>query len=319
MLHLEQKPTVMNRILFLSLFFSQLTPAQKPIDTIPMISNPASCYRITCNATSSNLAEPLVIIDDSTVGDLTLLKEIDTADIVRVDILKGARAKALYGVKGINGVIIIKTKRSGIAVVQDAENGSVLAGATIKMLADGKFSGHVFVADKNGEIDISKFVKGEECKLEVSCVGYKTKIVSLVTGQSHNSITLEKDYKMMPDIIVVGYPAIQCRSICCICPSVITQKTTFTQNTVVVTTTQFSIYPNPVSRSSQLTIKLDKAVTGKIEIINSTGQIVQTLHISGSENLYAIIQLNYLTPGFYFVKVSDSQTHKWITNKLVVR
>lgn len=308
----------MNRILVLSLLLSQLTFAQRPIDTNLVISNPGTSYRFQCTATPSNLTQPLVIIDDSIVGSSSLLKEIDTAAIVSIEILKDRSARAAYGLKGVNGVIIIKTKRFGTTVVQDADNGSVLGGATVKVLTDGKSSSHVFVADKNGQIDISKFSNSAECKLEVSCVGYKTKIVNFVKDQSLNSIMLEKDYKMMADIIVVGYPVIQCRSICCICPSVITQKTIFPKNTTA-TTAQFSIYPNPVSRSGQLTIKLDQAVTGKIEIINSTGQIVQALHLSESENLYSTIQLNYLTPGCYFVKVSDIQTRKWFISKLVVR
>jgi TonB-dependent SusC/RagA subfamily outer membrane receptor len=308
----------MNRFLLPFLVASQMVFAQKAINNNSKISNIQSLHRIRCAATQSNFSEPLIIID-GVLDQSTELKKIDPVDIVSIDILKGSYAADLYGAKGINGVIIIETKRQNVLVVQDGEDNSKLSGATLKVLASDKDEGIFLGADKNGEIDIKQFRNRKECKLEVSCIGYKTKTVDFVKGQSGNFIKLEKDYKVMSDIIIVGYPEIYCRSFCCICPSTTIEKTTFSQDSVILPAIKFLLYPNPVFRSNQLTVKFSQGLKGKIDIINSAGQVVQSLNLNGGKNLYSTFQLKLLTAGVYFVRVSDGETQKCFTEKLIVQ
>ena len=54
--------------------------------------------------------QPLLVLDGSPV-ELNMLNRLNPNDIEDLTILKGASAAALYGPDGVNGVIIVKTKR----------------------------------------------------------------------------------------------------------------------------------------------------------------------------------------------------------------
>lgn len=53
--------------------------------------------------------EPLVILDGKTI-DIAEMKAMNPNKIESVDILKDAKATAIYGIKGVNGVIVITSK-----------------------------------------------------------------------------------------------------------------------------------------------------------------------------------------------------------------
>lgn len=56
--------------------------------------------------------DPLVVIDGVAYGNMTL-SDISADDIESIDVLKGATASALYGVRGRAGAVMITTKKSG--------------------------------------------------------------------------------------------------------------------------------------------------------------------------------------------------------------
>lgn len=57
--------------------------------------------------------EPLYVIDGMTIdpGPGGALIGLNPADIEKIEVLKDAGSTAMYGVRGANGVILIKTKR----------------------------------------------------------------------------------------------------------------------------------------------------------------------------------------------------------------
>lgn len=60
--------------------------------------------------------DPLVVIDGSPTSELrpgSALASLNPADVVSIDVLKDAASTAFYGMRGANGVIVIKTKRPG--------------------------------------------------------------------------------------------------------------------------------------------------------------------------------------------------------------
>jgi TonB-dependent starch-binding outer membrane protein SusC len=65
-------------------------------------------------------ANPLYIVDGIWTDDIT---NINTADIVSVDVLKDASASSIYGVRGANGVILITT-RQGTGKIKFNYNGN---------------------------------------------------------------------------------------------------------------------------------------------------------------------------------------------------
>lgn len=55
---------------------------------------------------------PLIVVDGFPLGDAGDLKQVNPADIVGIEVLKDASASAIYGSRGANGVIMIKTRRA---------------------------------------------------------------------------------------------------------------------------------------------------------------------------------------------------------------
>lgn len=84
---------------------------------------PGSQPSVRIRGTGSLLggAEPLYVVDGVLTTDIT---NINTSDIVNVDILKDASSTAIYGARGANGVIIVTTKQ-GAGKMQISYNGNV--------------------------------------------------------------------------------------------------------------------------------------------------------------------------------------------------
>lgn len=75
-------------------------------------SRPGGSPRINIRGISSVFSgtNPLYIVDDVPMNNVNLL---NPDDIASIEILKDASATALYGVRGANGVVLIKTKKGG--------------------------------------------------------------------------------------------------------------------------------------------------------------------------------------------------------------
>ncbi|REG98171.1 alpha-2-macroglobulin family protein [Flavobacterium aquicola] len=84
----------------------------KKKDTLSAVS----AVRIRGN-TSVNGAVPLYIIDGEIASE-EVFKNLKPSDILSIDVLKDAKATALYGSKAANGVIIITTKKALEALTQ---------------------------------------------------------------------------------------------------------------------------------------------------------------------------------------------------------
>lgn len=83
---------------------------------------PGSLPQVIIRGAGSILAgaNPLYIVDGIWTDDIT---NINTADIVSVDVLKDASAASIYGVRGANGVILITT-RQGTGKIKFNYNGN---------------------------------------------------------------------------------------------------------------------------------------------------------------------------------------------------
>ena len=71
-----------------------------------------STVRIRGNSSLRGSNSPLIVVDGFPLGDAGDLKQINTDDIVSMEVLKDASASAIYGSRGANGVIIISTRRA---------------------------------------------------------------------------------------------------------------------------------------------------------------------------------------------------------------
>lgn len=83
-------------------------------------NSPGGAPRINIRGISSVFSgnNPLYIVDDVPMNNINLL---NPDDIASIEILKDASATALYGVRGANGVVLIKTKKGGEAENKDEQ------------------------------------------------------------------------------------------------------------------------------------------------------------------------------------------------------
>ncbi len=91
-------------------------------------------------------AEPLYVVDGVITNDVT---NINSSDIVNVDILKDASSTAIYGSRGANGVIIITTKQgtSGAMKISYFGNVGIQSAAHLVPMANAQqYSNYVNVA-----------------------------------------------------------------------------------------------------------------------------------------------------------------------------
>ncbi|MEL7599478.1 MAG: TonB-dependent receptor [Proteiniphilum sp.] len=68
--------------------------------------------RIRGNSSLRGSNAPLIVVDGFPLGDAGDLKQINTDDIVSMEVLKDASASAIYGSRGANGVILVTTRRA---------------------------------------------------------------------------------------------------------------------------------------------------------------------------------------------------------------
>jgi len=125
---------------------------------------PGSAPTVRIRGTGSVIggAEPLYVVDGVITDDI---RNINTADILTIDVLKDASSTAIYGVRASNGVILITTKRGGSGkpkLSYDGYAGVKLMSNKIAMARPGTFSKYsneaagtfaVLPSDITGETD----------------------------------------------------------------------------------------------------------------------------------------------------------------------
>lgn len=105
---------------------------------------PGSSPNVRIRGTGSVIggAEPLYVVDGVITDDI---RNINTADILSMDVLKDASSTAIYGVRAANGVILITTKRGGSGkpkLSYDGYAGVKLMANKIAMARPGTYSNY---------------------------------------------------------------------------------------------------------------------------------------------------------------------------------
>jgi TonB-linked SusC/RagA family outer membrane protein len=72
----------------------------------------SSTVRIRGASSLNGSNSPLIVVDGFPLGDAGDLKQVNPQDVVGIEVLKDASASAIYGSRGANGVILIKTRRA---------------------------------------------------------------------------------------------------------------------------------------------------------------------------------------------------------------
>lgn len=123
---------------------------------------PGSAYEIAIRGASSLSFDktPLFIINGSVfTGDIS---ELDPSMIKNIEVLKDAKAISIYGVKGVNGVVIIETHIGTFRPIQSIASGADYDATSLEAMGESSsirtnFSDYAFwkpslKTDKNGKV-----------------------------------------------------------------------------------------------------------------------------------------------------------------------
>ena len=126
---------------------SPLQALQGKVAGVQIISSgqPNSLPTVRVRGTGSMLAgaNPLYVVDGIITDDI---RNINSADIVSVDVLKDASATAIYGMRAANGVLIITTKKGRIGkmiVAYDASVGIKEASHLVNMAGANQYANYI--------------------------------------------------------------------------------------------------------------------------------------------------------------------------------
>lgn len=135
------------------------------------------------NSSLSASANPLIIVDGNPVTEY----DLNSADIEKVEILKGFEATALYGTKATYGVVIITTK-AGVAALQNVE--------ARKNLDETAFFFPDLKLDENGKIEFS-FTSPE------ALTQWKLRLLAHTkkwnTGSLQKTVVTQKELNVVPN------------------------------------------------------------------------------------------------------------------------
>jgi len=161
--------------------------------------------RIRGTGTMLGGANPLYVVDGMLTNDIT---NINTADILSVDILKDASSAAIYGTRGSNGVIIITTKQGSSGKMKITYNlnlGIQNAAHVVEMANNVEYANYASAASGNpilpGTIstnwydEILRNAFYQDHKISLSGGTDKTKYIVDVGYLDQDGIILENNFK----------------------------------------------------------------------------------------------------------------------------
>lgn len=288
------------------------------VDTVPL--KPACCtstqpagISLRCRASQTFKEQPLYIVDGVPYDSFDL-KKINPNEILRIDVLKSTDASAIYGSRALGGVVIITTRRAKRIVIQDADSKASLEAATVVACDEtGLNKPIMFIAGKNGEVDLSRLNDEAKYELTITSVGYQTKKMSL-SGKDNTVVNMQRDFKRLDKVVIVSPAAVTCRH----CGCKITVVNNLERKDSTANSPSFSVFPNPAKTMGAVTLRLQESLRGKIEIINAWGQIIQTISMSG-KSLFANFNLNCSDAGMYFIRFTEPGCGEPATQKLIVQ
>jgi TonB-dependent SusC/RagA subfamily outer membrane receptor len=277
---------------------------------------------IRCSS-SLNSIEPLVVLD-GVVIKFSEFKNISPSEIESIFILKGNYAAALYGDRGIQGVIIITTKavNQREIVIRDYLNNEPLPGSTVDLITIGEKRDTIrMIADSTGKIITREIVAGKNYELRVSRIGYKTAsqlINTSIVGKQY-ALALKRDTSSLAEVFVTSsYFRRVCR---CICSGIrITKhKIAKEQERQIVA----KIYPNPAMRSQELTVAFSLAKQGDVilRMVSADGKTIIEKKYSANEGVNQIKMTpgGSVASGIYVVQIIDKDKKLISRHKLVLQ
>lgn len=189
-----------------------------------------------------------------------------------------------------------------------SEDGKPIAGATV--LIYGTKTG---TQTSDSGSFYFEHVKDEQMTVEVSAVGFQTKTVTLYAKDA-STVALVPMTAQLAGEVIVAYVKKR-RKLVSDVPLIHTTKTEEAFS-------KFSVFPNPASSKSVVTLEAKKVKDGayRLAIINGNGSVVQIDEIVISkDNKRATFVLNVLSSRPYFIQLTNKESDKIYTETIVVQ
>lgn len=309
------KTNCMKKIFFTLLLIGMagLGIGQQVKDSLPQnspggVPGPAAAspgIRLRCGMTPVD-TRPLYIVDGNIwdgVGGL------DPNDIESVSVLKPPSTLALYGSRGVNGVILVTTKSLWITI-RDSVNGSTIPFATIEVRSDER----VFTvrSDAEGKARLQGIWPRGDYRITVSSMGYRKAAFHPDTSRNKNLLTvyLARDIRTCSEVVVMARQAtrISCGFMCVTgffkCDQHTKEKKPINERPSI------SLFPNPATRGSIISIAFDSESAGElfIEMADMQGRrlLQRNYRPVKGKNIVSMPVDKTWTAGIYFIKVSSN-------------
>ena len=278
--------------------------------------------RLHCCRTLTSSDELLFVIDGIPAKG-EKLSELKVEMIESIWVLKNAEATAIYGSEGINGVIIISTKKSTDRkfIINDFLDGNAIAGATVSFISANKKDTLYFIANDSGVVITNKLKISAEYEITVSSVGYKT--VSQLWKNTYRNKTqellIERSMKDCEEAIVSTISCFRKRS--CICYSV----RTYNIGDVPAVTSKFffKIYPNPLSKGAAFNIQFNNEDNSDktVRVLSTDGKIMlqQTFKTNKENDLFQVQTDARWSAGTYFIQLVYENGRILASDKLIIQ
>jgi len=189
-------------------------------------------------------------------------------------------------------------------------DGNPIAGCSIYI----KETRRGVVADATGNFTLAVDSSKNLITLVFSAVGFETveKKIQVPAYKTEEMILTQLDYMLSGEVVVIAgmVAPVKKKSVPLI--EKIFRDTAFSK---------FSIYPNPASPGSFVTIKSKKLKAGDytIELQSQSGQFVNIESVRLAESQKSVqLKIPQVTPGIYFIKISGEKLKSIYTEKIIV-
>ncbi len=287
--------------------------------TAKLASN-STQIRLRCRATLIE-DKPLYIVDGYPVAEADI-QRLNPNDNVRIDILKGATAGAIYGRKGANGVVIISTKNENRSFsIRDSLTGEPIAGATVTFITKKeKPDTLMFVADSLGVVTTMGLRKQQAYDVFISSVGYKStsRINSMLVAGRTDEIKLQRNQVIGEEAIVQGAGIWRRCGGCRVGVIRVYQRIGSLKNKE-----SFRLYPSPVLRGSsiQMEVNINESSELQLNLFSLDGKRILSNKVSLIKGLnrLSLAMDSRWTAGVYLLQLTTSNGREQWQQKLIIQ
>jgi TonB-dependent SusC/RagA subfamily outer membrane receptor len=221
-----------------------------------------------CGAGRSKSNPPLFVIDGIPVSNMADLNRLNPNDIETIDVLKDADSFAVYGYRGVHGVVIITTKGLKLRkfIIKDFLDGNRIPGATVSFISADKKDTIMMAANDSGVVVTDKLKPSVNYGMSVSAIGYKLLNQSLksFSDKKEQEVVLEREIKLCNEVILSSGLGFGCRRNYCITKiskcsliTIIDSTSSLLYNSAKdrVGGSSVIVFPNPVQKGRSITIE----------------------------------------------------------------